>query len=554
MGTQYHHFTVMGPGRPPGLGGRDGSMKIWDSIRDQESSVLPGHAARATSVAWSPDGKRLASGGDDGKIRIWDPAARKEVLTLEGTRSTRGRAQFGLIRSLAWSPDGRRLASAGLDGTAKVWEVDSGREVFALPADRGSVWSVAWSPDGTHLAAGSEDGTIRVVEGLERTPEGPRFPGTSGLGPLAGLEPEGGSAGVRGADKLLKVWDPIRGVELVRMHEDTRLVPWRWLEPGWQAAGIARATGSSSSGTRRRAGSSRPCAAITTGWRPSPGARTATRLASACIDDSVRVWDPSTGEEAFVLRGDPGEFHDVSWDPDGARLAAASSDGQIWIWDATRGFESDTTARALPYIERAVASGTARGEVRRWYAESFIRAGKAQQAVALLKDEPERVSTLRPVRQVAELMDVGVAAVQQGRLADAAVALRGAGERLQPLRSAWPGDPVLARLHGTSLGFLGSTLRGLKRPREALESHRASVAAYESLDAPERRTSTTWRVVTPWCRPWTIAPRPMTASDSRRGPWDASAGRSRPTRTGTGPSSPRTATSIRSAAAPTSAT
>ena len=105
--------------------------------------------------------------------------------------------------------------------------------------------------------------------------------------------------------------------------------------------------------------------------------------------------------------------------------------------------------------------------------------------MALLKDEPERVSTLRPVRQVAELMDVGVAAVQQGRLADAAVALRGAGERLQPLRSAWPGDPVLARLHGTSLGFLGSTLRGLKRPREALESHRASVAAYESLDAPE---------------------------------------------------------------------
>ena len=46
-------------------------------------------------------------------------------------------------------------------------------------------------------------------------------------------------------------------------------------------------------------------------------------------------------------------FHDVSWHPDGARLAAASSDGQIWIWDATRGFERDTTPRALPYIDRA---------------------------------------------------------------------------------------------------------------------------------------------------------------------------------------------------------
>ena len=79
-----------------------------------------------------------------------------------------------------------------------------------------------------------------------------------------------------------------------------------------------------------------------------------------------------------MLRGNSGMFHDVSWHPDGAQLAAASSDGQIWIWDATRGFERDTTPRALPYIDRAVASGTARGEDLRWYAESYIRAGKAQ--------------------------------------------------------------------------------------------------------------------------------------------------------------------------------
>ena len=146
------HVCIVGPRRPTGLGGVDGSLRIWTAIRDQESSVLPGHVVRATSVSWNPDGTRLASGGDDGTIRIWDSVTRDEVLTFKGHDERRTIPQFGLIRSVAWSPDGTRLASAGLDGAVKVWEVATGRELCALPADRGPAWSVAWSPDGTHLA------------------------------------------------------------------------------------------------------------------------------------------------------------------------------------------------------------------------------------------------------------------------------------------------------------------------------------------------------------------------------------------------------------------
>ena len=97
---------------------------------------------------------------------------------------------------------------------------------------------------------------------------------------------------------------------------------------------------------------------------------------------------PSSSEAA------PGWFHDVSWHPDGARLAAASSDGQIWIWDATRGFERDTTPRALPYIDRKVASGTARGEDLCWYAESYIRAGKPRKAMAVVRADRDRLREL----------------------------------------------------------------------------------------------------------------------------------------------------------------
>jgi WD40 repeat protein len=506
-----------GPGGRLASGCGDGGVTIWNSIHDQEANVLPGHGVRATSVAWSPDGKRLASAGDDGKVRIWDPAPHKEVRALQAHDPGRVTQQFGLIRSLAWSPNGALLASASLDGTAKVWKIATGREVFALPADHGFVWSVAWSPDGTRLAAGSQDGTIRVAEGLERSPQVHAFKAHQGHVRSLAWSPQGDRLASGGEDSLVKLWDPIRGAELARMPgHQYWVMGMAWSPDGKQLASSSGdrliLTWDAQTGRKLLTMRGHNDFVDAVVWSPD-----GTRLASAGLDDAVRVWDTRTGEEAFVLRGHSGMFHDVSWSPDGARLAAACSDGHIWLWDATRGFERDTTPRALPYIDRAVASGTARGEDLLWYAQSYFRAGKHREAIALVKDNPsallqlygkltsderEAFSQLRPdvaadwlraqqpdpaqaaFERGQSLQRSGVAAFESGRLAEAIRDLQAASDLLRPLAKVHPNDGEILSELAVSLGFLGNALRESHRPVEALALIQEERSVLESIPAP----------------------------------------------------------------------
>jgi WD40 repeat protein len=133
-------------------------VKVRDAATGKELFTLSGGGH---GVAFSPDGKRLASGSQEGLVTVWDAGTGKELLTLRGHVD----AVFGV----AFSPDSERIASASRDHMVKIWDASTGQEVLSLRGHDEPVMSVAFSPDGRYLASGAsssglggEPGQVKV--------------------------------------------------------------------------------------------------------------------------------------------------------------------------------------------------------------------------------------------------------------------------------------------------------------------------------------------------------------------------------------------------------
>jgi WD40 repeat protein len=273
-----------------------------------------GHGLPVYTVAWAPDGKRLASGSQDGTIGVWDVSNDRAVIRLDDDR--------GSVDTVSWSPDGRYLAAAVSHPTKKlrVWDTQTWQPVFmTAPLPNGaysysSVEDITWAPDSKQLAVG-----VGVYSSSHDPPPASAVkiyavPGGDNTATLVYPEPvystvwlpDGKHIAFTTAQMELLIWDLMKGVGSSN-GENTKVL-------------VLALNGDTASKVRY-----------------SPDGRfLAVGLNSGYEGHSVvKIWDAATGQEVatWTLSGETSHVTEVAWAPDGQHLAASSEDGTVQVLD-----------------------------------------------------------------------------------------------------------------------------------------------------------------------------------------------------------------------------
>jgi WD40 repeat protein len=334
--TDWAQAAAVSPdGRLIASGSPDGTARVWDR-RTGESRRLGTDSLVVFSVAFSPDGRRLAAASNerDGAfvVKVWDVATGQEAFRVHDT---------ALIFGVAFSPDGRWLVTAGARGTIKAHDATTGQEVRTLGRhDREIFWGLPFSADGRRLAAASNDGTVKV---WDTTPG--QGVGTAwaqwllllGLGPQAGLSAHvpwatGGQVYVASwcdrnwPQPLLTLRGSGAGILTVALSPDGRrlVTGTRDGQLGlWDAV-----TGQEVRNRQVYASEETVLVAF------SPDGRLVATAGEG--GGLVKVWDATTLAPVHTFRGHRNGVRRLVFSPDGNFLVSASKDRTVKVWDLTR--------------------------------------------------------------------------------------------------------------------------------------------------------------------------------------------------------------------------